>query len=139
MPSVNNASPSQLPNNTSSSTQTQDYKSEFLKLLMAELQNQDPTQPVDSTQMLANQAQFASLEQMQNMNTNFVTLMAMQNVSQGTNLIGKSVVATDSTGATVSGQVTGVKFSNGSPSLQVQVSPSSTVDVNLSDVSQVSL
>jgi len=136
MPSVNNASPSTLPQSSMSAA---DYKSEFLKLLMTQLQNQDPTQPVDSTQMLAQQAQFASLEQMQNLNTNFVTLMAMQNVAQGTNLIGKNVVATDSTGATVSGQVTGIKFDNGVATLQVQVSPSSTAAVKLSDVSQVSL
>lgn len=135
MPSVNSASPSQLPQ----STVAQDYKSQFLQLLMAQLKNQDPTQPFDSQKMLADQAQFASLEQMQNMNTNFVTLMAMQNVAQGTNLIGKNVVATDSTGASVSGQVTGIKFSGGVATLQVQASPTSTVDVSLSDVSQVSL
>jgi flagellar basal-body rod modification protein FlgD len=138
MPSVNNASPSTLPQSTTG-TSAEDFKSEFLKLLMVQLQNQDPTQPVDSTQMLAQQAQFASLEQMQNLNTNFVTLMAMQNVSQGTNLIGKNVVATDGNGSPVNGQVTGIKFASGVPMLQVQVNPSSTVDVKLSDVTQVSL
>jgi flagellar basal-body rod modification protein FlgD len=135
MPAVNNASPNTLAQNTS----TLDYKSQFLQLLMVQLKNQDPTQPFDSQKMLADQAQFASLEQMQNLNTNFVTLMAMQNVSQGTNLIGKNVVATDSTGASVSGLVTGIKFAGGTAMLSVQVTPSSTVEVKLPDVTEVTL
>lgn len=135
MPIVNNASPSTLPENTTS----KDYKSQFLQLLMVQLKNQDPTQPFDSQKMLGDQAQFAALEQMQNLNTNFVTLMAMQNVSQGTNLIGKNVVAKDSTGAPVSGQVTGIKFDSGTAILKVQVTPTSTVDVKLPDVTEVSL
>lgn len=133
---VNNASPSSLPQTQQSAAQ---YKTEFLQLLLTQLQNQDPTNPVDSTQMVAQQAQIASLEQMQNLNTNFVTLMAMQSVSQSTNLIGHSVTATDSTGASLSGQVVGIKFANGVSTLQVQSGPSTVSDVNLADVTQVSL
>lgn len=135
MPIINNASPSTLP----SSQTSQDYKQQFLQLLMTQLKNQDPTAPFDSQKMLAQQAEFASLEQMQNLNTNFVTLMAMQNVSQGTNLIGKNVVATDTTGAPVNGQVTGIKFENGVATLKVQVNPTTTVSVSLSNVTEVSL
>lgn len=135
MPTVNNASPSTLPTNNTA----QDYKSQFLQLLMVQLRNQDPTQPFDSQKMLGEQAQFAALEQMQNLNTNFVTLMAMQNVSQGTNLIGKNIVATDSTGAPVSGLCTGIKFASGTAVLQIQVTPTSTVEVKLPDVTEVSL
>lgn len=135
MPNINNPSPSTLP----SSQTSQDYKQQFLQLLMTQLKNQDPTAPFDSQKMLAQQAEFASLEQMQNLNTNFVTLMAMQNVSQGTNLIGKNVVATDNTGAAVSGQVTGIKFENGVATLKVQVNPTTIVDVLLPNVTEVSL
>lgn len=135
MPIVNNASPSTLP----TSPATQDYKQQFLQLLLVQLRNQDPTQPFDSQKMLAQQAEFAALEQMQNMNTNFVTLMAMQSVAQGTNLIGKNVVATDTNGAAVSGQVTGIKFQDGTAVLQVQVAPGQTASVMLSGVKEVSL
>jgi flagellar basal-body rod modification protein FlgD len=134
---VNAASSGQL----SSSTQSaQQLKDEFLQMLMAQLKNQDPTNPVDSTQMLSQQAQFSALEQMQNLNTNFVSLMAMQNVSQATNLIGRTVTgAADGSApnaAPVSGVVTGVSFANGSPVLTVNVS-GTAVQMSLSNVTQV--
>lgn len=133
-PLINNPSPSTLPTNVN----TQDYKMQFLKLLLVQLRNQDPTQPFDSQKMLADQAQFASLEQMQNLNTNFVTLMAMQNVSQGTNLIGKSVVATDANGDPVTGTVTGIRFEGGQSILKVD-NGTSTIDVLLPNVTEVNL
>lgn len=135
LPAPYSSSPSTLP--TSSSTQ--DYKSQFLQLLLTQLKNQDPTQPFDSQKMLAQQAEFASLEQMQNLNTNFVTLMAMQNVSQGTNLIGKTVKATDDNGVAVNGQVTGIKFEGGASILKVETSPGVTVDIKLPNVTEVNL
>ncbi len=135
LPTVNNASPSTLPTISSAT----DYKQQFLQLLLTQLKNQDPTQPFDSQKMLAQQAEFASLEQMQNLNTNFVTLMAMQNVSQGTNLIGKNVVAKDVNGNPAAGQVTGIKFEGGVSILKVQIDPSTVVDVKLPEVTEVSL
>jgi flagellar hook assembly protein FlgD len=127
-------SPSTLPTDTSK----KDYKMEFLKLLLTQMQNQDPTNPVDSTEMIAQQAQFASLEQMQNLNTNFVTLMAMQNVSQATNLIGRTVTGKVN-GVDTSGQVTGISFSEGKAILNVKISATQSVNMNLVDIAQVSL
>ncbi len=49
-------------------------KDEFLKLLTHQLQNQDPGKPVDQKQMASQLAQFASLEQMSNMNSNLKLL-----------------------------------------------------------------
>jgi len=130
----NSASSSTLPTNT---TKT-DYKSEFLQLLLTQLKNQDPSNPADSKDMLAQQAQFASLEQMQNMNTNFVTLMAMQNVSQATNMIGRTVTGLVN-GVSKSGQVTGISFANGVSTMTVKVSATESVSMSLSDVTQVTL
>ncbi len=129
----NNASSSTLPVNTSG----KDYKQEFLNLLMTQLKNQDPTNPVDSKEMLAQQAQFESLEQMQNLNTNFVALMAMQNTNQAASLLGKTVTGTVD-GTTSTGVVQSVKFDSGMPVLEVQVSPTSTVEFGLSSVSEIS-
>lgn len=129
----NNASSSTLPQTSQTAS---DLKSEFLQLLMTSLKNQDPTQPVDSTQMIAQQAQFASLEQMQNMNTNMVSMMAMQSVSQATSLIGHTVSGTVN-GTAVNGSVIGISFQNGSPVLQVNTGGSTSTAMNLADVSTV--
>jgi flagellar basal-body rod modification protein FlgD len=112
---------------------------EFLKLLLTQMKYQDPTAPVDSTAMLAQQAQFASLEQMQNLNTNLATLMAMQNVSQATNLLGKSVTGMAETGVSVSGTVSGITFEGGVSILKVDTGGGSIVDMTLSNVSSVGI
>jgi flagellar basal-body rod modification protein FlgD len=124
----NNASPSSLP----STQNNANLKDEFLKLLLTQLKYQDPLSPMDDTAMLAQQAQFASLEQMQNLNTNLVSLMAMQNVTQATSLLGKTVNATDASGNPVTGAVTGVSFDNGTPQLVV-----GTTTISLSDVKTI--
>jgi len=46
-------------------------KDEFLELLTTQLTNQDPLEPMDNTEMIAQMAQFSSLEQMQNLNDTF--------------------------------------------------------------------
>jgi len=130
----NNASSGTLPTNTAS----QDYKQQFLQLLLTTMKNQDPTNPVDSKDMLAQQAQFQSLEQMQNLNTNFVTLMVMQNTNQAASMLGKTVTGTVNNAATT-GVVESVKFDNGTPVLQVRVSPTELIEMSLSAVSEISL
>jgi flagellar basal-body rod modification protein FlgD len=92
----------------------------FLKLLITELKNQDPTQPADPTQMVAQLASFSSLEQMTQMNTNMKTVLE----NSAVNMIGQNVTVADQ--ATQSGFTTGkvvgivyfantpaVKFDNG--------------------------
>lgn len=57
-------------------------KDDFLKLLMTQLQNQDPSNPMDNTQFIAQMAQFSSLEQMTNMNSTFEKFITQQQQSQ---------------------------------------------------------
>lgn len=66
-------------------------KDDFLKLLITQLSNQDPTSPMENTEFIAQMAQFSSLEQMTNMNQEFAKLNAMMVSSQGVNTIGKIV------------------------------------------------
>ena len=71
-------------------------KDDFLNLLIAQLQNQDPLNPTDSTEFTAQLAQFSSLEQLGNVNDNLVELKNFQasiNNSQAVSLIGKAITA----------------------------------------------
>jgi flagellar basal-body rod modification protein FlgD len=102
-------------------------KSAFVKLLVTQMRNQDPLAPGDSTQYVAQLAQFSSLEQMQNLNDNLVGLAALQQnnallaqLTQSSALIGKAVDWTDpDTGVAHSGQVTAVKLQDGAAFLEV--------------------
>ena len=66
-------------------------KDDFLKLLITQLSNQDPTSPMEDTQFISQTAQFSSLEQMTNMNESFNKMAAMINSSQATSTLGKTV------------------------------------------------
>ena len=69
-------------------------KEEFLKILMTQLQNQDPTQQMDDTQFISQMAQFSSLEQMMNMTKSIDTLVQSQLISpviEYSHMIGKEV------------------------------------------------
>jgi flagellar basal-body rod modification protein FlgD len=71
-------------------------KDDFLKMLVAQLQNQDPLNPLDGADFTAQLAQFSSLEQLSNMNTQLEVLNLYQaslNNAQSVNLIGKEVTA----------------------------------------------
>lgn len=69
-------------------------QSEFLKLLVTQMKNQDPTNPMDNQQLTAQMAQFSSLEQLMNINTGLTNLLSASNSTtsaQALSLIGKEV------------------------------------------------
>lgn len=64
-------------------------KDDFLKILIAQLKNQDPMQPLQDKDFIAQMAQFTSVEQLTNMGQEMKLLR--QNIATASNLIGKSV------------------------------------------------
>ncbi len=70
--------------------QTMD-KDDYLKLLIAQLQHQDPTSPMQDKEFIAQMAQFSSLEQMTNMSAGFQSLANMLSSGQATSMLGKQV------------------------------------------------
>ena len=69
-------------------------KDDFLKILITQLQNQDPTAPMDDKEFIAQMAQFSSLEQMQNMTKAMGDLLSSQQETQlmsYTSFVGKEV------------------------------------------------
>ncbi len=110
-------------------------KDSFLKLLVTELQYQDPLKPMENRDFIAQMAQFSALEQMQNMNGDMAKLLTMQ-------LLGKSVNGKDADSQEVTGTVAGIKFeSDGTINLTIKTTgkDGKTEDkqVALSDVSAV--
>jgi len=64
-------------------------KQAFLKLLTTQLQHQNPLEPMDNQQFVAQMAEFSALEQMQNLNKNFAAMALMQ----ASTILGKYVEA----------------------------------------------
>ena len=81
---------------------------DFLKLFLAELQNQDPTQPVDNSQMLSQLSQMSNIQTMQGIQKS----LEGSQLAQASALIGKSVTGLDVNGEKVDGVVTAVTQSN---------------------------
>jgi flagellar basal-body rod modification protein FlgD len=83
-----------------------DYQA-FLKLLVAEMKNQDPTEPMDATQQISQLAQFSSVEQAVQTNTKLDQLLASSSLSQADGIIGRTVTNAD---GTISGVVESVRI-----------------------------
>jgi len=94
-------------------------KDEFLKLLMVQLENQDPTKPMEDKAFIAQMAQFSSLEQMTEMNKTLSNLIANNKDSNAYSLLGKWVEVLDKdTNKLENGMVTAVSFDKGTPTLR---------------------
>jgi len=108
-PAVGNNTSNTNTSNTSSSSSAAakasvDYNS-FLKLLVTQMQNQDPTAPMDATQYVSQLATFSSVEQSVQMNAKLETLIANSSLSQAEGWIGRTLTNSD---GTVSGVVKSV-------------------------------
>lgn len=98
-------SAAQRPVQGQSGNQSQlDYKM-FLKLLVTEMQNQDPTAPMDSTEYVAQLASFSNVEQGVQLNSKLDLLLQQAELTQATSLIGKTVTSLDGTLSGVVDQV----------------------------------
>ena len=85
-----------------------DYDS-FLKLLIAQMKNQDPTQPMDSTQYVAQLATFSQVEQTVQSNSKLDQILQSSALSQADSVIGRSITSAD---GSVTGTVAEVRLAS---------------------------
>ena len=99
-------------------------KDDFLKLLVSQLQNQDPLNPMESTEFTAQLAQFSSLEQLTNMNKSLDYLLLYQtsiNNAQAVGFIGKTVKASGNSISVEDGAPDQVQFDLAGDAAEVNV------------------
>lgn len=92
---------------------------DFLRILLTQLNAQNPLKPMDNTAFVAQLAQFSQLEQTQQMVGGINQLVAINTASQTVAMLGKTIdVNTD--GVLTSGQVTGMSVSGTTPTVSVK-------------------
>ncbi len=80
--------------NSDAKSATLNYES-FLKLLVAQLKNQDPTEPMDPTQQMAQLATFSQVEQTIKTNTNLESLLQRTSLQEANSVIGRTITSED--------------------------------------------
>jgi flagellar basal-body rod modification protein FlgD len=128
------AAATQPPPTTSVERPDQMGQDTFLKLLVAQLKYQDPTKPVDSSEFMAQTAQFTMLEKLTAIAEQTAELLAAEGTRNATTMLGREVTWLDADGQSVQGVVTGAKLGTAGPLLLV-----GNEEVPLSAVRQVEL
>jgi flagellar basal-body rod modification protein FlgD len=110
-------------------------KDDFLRLFVTQMKYQNPLNPMDNTEFTAQLAQFSSLEQLTNINSQLTDLLSYQNSLHNTltaSFIGKNVkFSGDQAGA---GTVTGISFENNATYLIID----GQTKISLGDITEIS-
>jgi flagellar basal-body rod modification protein FlgD len=96
-------------------------KDTFLKLLVAQMKYQDPSNPASSTEFMAQTAAFTQVEKLQEIADQNTSLLALQRSSSAGALVGRTVSYTDADGATKTGVVSSVRLATDSSEAQAMV------------------
>lgn len=119
------------------SNATQVSIQDFLRILVAQLNNQDPLKPLDNQEFVTQLAQFTSLQQTQEMNDKIGSLLSIQASTQSIGLLGRTVDVSTETGSQ-SGTVTALNFASGEPRLTLRLASGSVLtDVSLGNLTAV--
>ncbi len=106
---VATSSASTAPASTASAATNSLSYNDFLTLLMAEMKNQDPTQPMDPAQMVSQLATVSEVGQAVQTNTNLASLLTSTSLTQAEQLVGQTITSSD---GSTSGQVASVSVTS---------------------------
>jgi flagellar basal-body rod modification protein FlgD len=108
-------------------------QNQFLQLLVTQLQNQDPLNPITDQQFISQLTSLSTLQGIETLNANFAELLRLQQLTEGTSLLGKTVeYQARSDGSTQVGLVNAVTVQNGKFVLQIGLD-----EVNLDQITAV--
>jgi flagellar basal-body rod modification protein FlgD len=110
-------------------------KDTFLKLLVAQMRYQDPSNPADSSQLMSQTAAFSQVEALQQIAQQNASLLAFQRSATAGALVGRSVTYTDGSGAAVTGTVSSVRLGTENSSATAVIGG---VDVDLARITAIS-
>ena len=94
-------------------------KEAFLKLLVAQLRNQDPSKPMDSSELMAQTTQLSTMEQLTALTKTSQESFALQMRLAAASLVGRQVTYTNAAGAMATGTVTSVSYAGSVPTVKV--------------------
>jgi flagellar basal-body rod modification protein FlgD len=124
LPLVNSAA---TPTNATAPTLSNSLNGQdFMQLLITQLKNQDPMNPVDNTQFISQVAQLSSLQATTQLTSQVGQMVTAQQQTGVLQLVGHDIQYLDQNGNSVQGKVTGVRVSGPTPTLLVgnnEVSP----------------
>lgn len=108
----------------------------FLRLMIAELQNQDPLNPLDNKDMLAQISQIREVGATDKLTKTLESVLLGQNIASSTNLIGADVDAISDDNQRVSGIVSRVSIENGQPKLQLELATGAQPSIERGELSK---
>ncbi|OZD55347.1 flagellar hook capping protein [Rhodococcus sp. 06-1477-1B] len=118
-------SPAPIPANTATTTATATAPKKaldsevFMKLLVTQLTNQDPSTPMDTNQMISQTTQLATMEQLTAMSRTSAEAFALDMRQAASTLIGRQAGYLDAQGVAVTGTVTKVSFDGPVPQVTI--------------------
>jgi flagellar basal-body rod modification protein FlgD len=104
----------------------------FLKLLVAQMKYQDPSKPMDASQMMSQTATYTQVEKLAALVTAQQSMVSAQHLQAASSMVGRTVAYTLPDGSTGTGVVSSAKLTGSDPTLKV-----GNTDVPLSSVTEV--
>jgi flagellar basal-body rod modification protein FlgD len=121
---------------SSTSTTTDAFQAldleEFLKLLVTELQNQDPLEPMKNSEILQQLSQIKAIESNERLSDTLTSLQLQQSLSTGSNLLQKNVTGLSDDGEMITGQVDSISIED--DSIKVHIGDQSISIKNITDI-----
>jgi flagellar basal-body rod modification protein FlgD len=92
---------------------------DFIKMMITQLQNQDPLEPAKNDQLLAQMSQISQLQSSTSLNESLKSMVLQNQIGSASSLIGKSVQGMAADNSTINGTVTSVKVESDAVKLEL--------------------